>query len=339
MPLNLNTTSVQSLPAALSASPLAAARPQLAVAAAPGSAAASPFAAGQNPNIFSLMSTIVCMMAEMLTAASGQRSPLGAPNLAAASPLGATALPAASPLAASPAAVTFQTLPGGLNQAQTGGAAPLNIFTQDDYRNFLLAGSRGGTTGTAESINSIFADPNSRFARTGNNEFQAAIAGMYANQFKAYALGLDAAFAPGKDINQLSANLVQAQNVQMTPEAEMVSKVAALYRGNLTGSNLYNNPVLKQLLVKWGRSDIASKPNVGDPNGDVQSIGGIVKALNEEPNPQVRQAWLQEIFDFAGNSPVSPSGAVPNVREYQVAINILRGGTLDQLLGNFLNTR
>jgi hypothetical protein len=331
MALNLYTTPVQGQPAALSVSPLGA-RPPAAAATTAAPAAASPFAAAPNQDIFSMLSTILCLMANMLNAASGR------PGNPAANPAVAN-LAGTTPLAtANPAAGTFQQLPGGLNQAQTGGAAPLNVFTQNDYRNFLLAGSQGGRTGTAESINSAFADPGSRFARTGNNEFQAATAGMYANQFKAYALGLDAAFAPGKDINQLSANLVQAQNTQMTPEAEMLSKVAALYRGNLTGSNLYNNPVLKQLLVKWGRTDIASQPNVGNPNGDVQSIGGVVKALNEEPNPEIRKAWLQEIFDFAGNSPTSPSGAVPNVREYQVAIDIVRSGRLDQLLGSFLNT-
>jgi hypothetical protein len=249
-------------------------------------------------------------------------------------PAGTAALPATAgtvPLTQAPPATQS-------NLQATQGTAPLNIFTQDDYRNFLLAGSNGGTTGTAESINSKFADPNSRFARTGNAQFQGAIAGMYANQFKAYALGLDAAYAPGKDINQLSANLVQAQNTQMTPEAELLSKVAATYRGNLTGVNYYNNPALKQLLVQWGRSDIANQPNVGNPNGDVQSIGGVIKALNEEPDPAIRQAWLQQIFDFAGNSPSSPSGAVPNVTQYQQAINIVRGGTLDQLLNSYLAT-
>jgi hypothetical protein len=224
------------------------------------------------------------------------------------------------------------------NIQATNGTAPVNVFTQDDYRNYLLAGSQGGTAGTAEGIFSKFADQNSRFARTGSDQFQGAIAGMYANQFKAYALGLDAAFTPGKDINQLSANLVQAQNVQMTPEAEVLSKVAAVYRGNLTGVNYYDNSKLKQLLVQWGRSDIANQPNVGDPKGDVQSIGGVIKALNEEPDPAIRQAWLQQIFDFAGNSPSSPSGAVPNVAQYQQAINIVRNGGLDQLLNGYLAT-
>jgi hypothetical protein len=118
----------------------------------------------------------------------------------------------------------------------------------------------------------------------------------------------------------------------MTPEAEVLSKVAAVYRG--TGS-LYNNPALQQLLVKWGRTDIAEQPGVGNPLGDVQSIGGVVQALNEEKDPAIRQAWLQDIFDFANNSPSSPSGAVPDVANYQFAIEYVKGGQLNALLNRY----
>ena len=216
------------------------------------------------------------------------------------------------------------------------GSNPISIFNATDYKNFLLAGSQGGTAGTDQGIFSKFANQDSRFAHANNDQFQAAIAGMYANQFKGYALGLDVAFEPGKDINALSNNLVKAGTTRMTPEAEMLSKVAALYRGNLTGVNLYNNGALKNLLTQWGRSDIANKPFTGSQSGDVQSIGGVVQALNEQPDAAVRQKWLQQVFDFAGNTPNSPSGAVPNLPQYQQAINLVRQNTFDTLLNGFL---
>jgi hypothetical protein len=253
------------------------------------------------------------------------------------------AVPGMTPMPTTPAVPGMTPTPTTPPVAATPGVAddgthPVNVFTASDYKNFLLAGSHGGTTGTAESINSKYADPTSRFARTGNTQFQAAIAGMYANQFKGYALGMDVAYTPGKDINKIAQNLTQVEKVQMTPEAEMLSKVAALYRGELTGVNLYDNPKLKTLLTSWGRSDIANQPNVGNPNGDVQSIGGVVKALNEEKNPAIRKAWLQQIFDFAGNSPSSPSGAVPNLPQYQQAINLVRNGSLANLLQSYQQT-
>jgi len=224
-------------------------------------------------------------------------------------------------------------VPGQAIAPTAGSAAPAVQLGQDDFVDFLLAGSRGGTAGTDELIESRFARPGSRFSQAGNNEFQAVIASAYSSQFKAFALGLDAVFAPGKDVNQLAANISRAQSSQFTPEADLLSKVAAVYRGNLTGVNRYNNQALQQVLVRWGRQDLASQPGVGST--DVESIGSVIKALNEQPNPQIRQAWLQDIFDFQNNSPSSPSGAVPNVREYQDAINIVRSGTLDRLLGNY----
>lgn len=213
-------------------------------------------------------------------------------------------------------------------------ASRTTALTQDDAVNFLLAGSKGGTQGTDVSIDGSFANPNSRFANAGANEFDAVVAKLYSEQFKAYALGMDAAFAPGKDINQIAANITRAGNAQFTPEAELLSKVAAVYRGELPGeSSTYDNGVLKNLLVKWGRSDLANRPGVGET--DVESIGSVVQALNEQKDPAIRQAWLQEIFDFKNNSPVSPSGAVPNAKAYQEAIRIVQNGGLDKLLDNY----
>ncbi|MBY0405351.1 MAG: hypothetical protein K2X66_15735, partial [Cyanobacteria bacterium] len=215
-----------------------------------------------------------------------------------------------------------QGVPG---QAQGANGLPsIPKVDPNDFVDFLLAGSQGGQTGTNELIEGRFARPGSKFATAGNNEFQALTAYAYANQFKAFALGKDAVFQPGKDINQLASNLNQAQNTQLAPEAETLANVAALYRGNLTGVNKYDNAKLQQLVASWGRADLAQTPGAGV--SDVESIGIAVKAINEQPDPQIRQAWLQQIFDFQNNSPSSPSGAVPNVRQYQDAINLYRGG-------------
>jgi hypothetical protein len=220
------------------------------------------------------------------------------------------------------------------------GGQKLAIFSAVDYKNFILAGSQGGTQGTDQLIDSRFADPTARFANASNQDFQAAVAGMYANQFKGFALGLDVAFAPGKNIDAIAANLVTAGKTQMTPEAELLSKVAATYRGNLTtgGPNLYNNAALKALLIKWGRTDLANQPSVGSQSGDVQTLGSVIKALNEETDPAIRKAWMQDIFDFAGNTPSSPSGAVPSLPQYQQAVSLVKGGGLDLLLANYLKT-
>lgn len=205
---------------------------------------------------------------------------------------------------------------------------------REDLVDYFLAGSQGGKTSTQEMIDGSFARPGSRFATAGKNEFDAVVAYAYAGQFKAYALGLDVVFNPGDDVNKLSDNLTKALQAPMTSEAEILSKVAAVYRGELTGSSsLYNNKVLKDLLIKWGRTDLANKPHAGV--SDVESIGGVIQALNEEPNADIRKAWLQEIFDFQNNSPLSPSGAVPGIKAYQDAITIVTSGRLDQLLDNY----
>jgi hypothetical protein len=214
-----------------------------------------------------------------------------------------------------------------------GGSPPL---TMDDLVNYVLAGSKGGTSGTDEGIDGAFSDPNSRFAKAGANEFDAVVAKAYAAQFKGYALGLNVAFEPGKiSVQDVAANIFKAQSAKLTPEAELLANVAATYRGDFGNASAYNNPVLRELLIKWGRSDLAAKPLVGLT--DVQSVGSVVQALNEQPDENVRKAWLQDIFDFANNTPVSASGAVPNVKEYQTAITLVRSGAIDQLINNYNN--
>jgi hypothetical protein len=214
------------------------------------------------------------------------------------------------------------------------GASP--PLTRDDLVNYVLAGSQGGQSSTDERIDGRFADPTSRFANAGPNEFDAVIAKAYSAQFKAYASGLNVVYIPGQTtIEQVADGIAQGQSIQMQPEAELLAEVAATYRGDLTGANLYDNAVLQKLLVSWGRTDLASQPAVGQ--ADVQSIGSVVRALNEEPNASIRHQWLQQIFDFDNNTASSPSGAVPNLQAYQQAISLVRGGALDQLVNNFNN--
>src|SRR5690606_34726671 len=109
-----------------------------------------------------------------------------------------------------------------------------------------LAGSKGGTAMTDQGIFGQYADPNSRFANAGENEFDAVIAKAYAAQFKAYALGLDVVFNSGEDTPQkIANNIAIGQQTQFTPEAELLSQVAAVYRGDFGGRSAYNNPALK----------------------------------------------------------------------------------------------
>lgn len=246
---------------------------------------------------------------------------------------GLPSLPGMGAGAPAPAAPVAPSAPMAPAAPAAKGSPPL---TMDDLVNYVLAGSKGGKSGTDEGIDGAFADPNSRFANAGANEFDAVVAKAYAAQFKAYALGLNAAFEPGKTtVQEVAANIFKAQSTQMTPEAELLAQVAATYRGDFGNASAYNNPVLKQLLISWGRTDLASKPLVGLT--DVQSVGSVIQALNEQPDENVRKAWLQDIFDFANNTPVSASGAVPNVKEYQTAITLVRSGTIDQLINNYNN--
>lgn len=208
-------------------------------------------------------------------------------------------------------------------------------LTQDDLVNFVLAGSRGGTTTTDQAIDGRFANPNSRFAQAGANEFDAVVAKAYAAQFKAYALGLNVVFNPGDNPQTTANNIMTGQMTTMKPEAELLAHVAATYRGDFGGASVYNNPALKQLLVSWGRSDLANQPLVGVT--DVQSVGSVIRALNEQPDPTIRQTWLQQIFDFQNNTPSSPSGAVPSLPQYQVAVAMVKNGILDQLIVNYQN--
>ncbi|HEY9687075.1 MAG TPA: hypothetical protein V6C52_08890 [Coleofasciculaceae cyanobacterium] len=203
--------------------------------------------------------------------------------------------------------------------------------------NYILGQSHSGTTaaGVDDKIFGAYMQQDSKFAQAGANEFDGAIAKAYTAQFKGYAMGLNVAYKPGDNMDEIAANLEKGQATKMTAEAETVANVAAIYRGDLSGGGAYDNPALKKLVASWGRQDIANQPGMGD--GDIQSVGGTVKALNEEPDPAKRQAWLQQIFDFQNNSPNSPSGAVPQsgLVNYQKAISLYRNGTVDQLANNY----
>ncbi|MBX2859914.1 MAG: hypothetical protein KTR14_01675 [Vampirovibrio sp.] len=220
-------------------------------------------------------------------------------------------------------------LPGTQPPAPTGTA-----LAQDDYLNYLLAQTQGGATGVNKRLDSRFSTPGSRFANATPDQFDAVVAQVYADQIKGYALGLPVAYSPGDDLNQIAGSIQQAANTPFTPEADLLSKVAATYLGDLGGNGNYDHQAMQNLLVQWGRADLAAKPGVGQ--FDVQSIGSVVQALNEEPDPATRQAWLGQIFSgFTGGPPTSPSGAVPDIQQYLNAINLVQGGALDQLLQGY----
>lgn len=306
-------------------------------------------------NMMVMMMQLMQQMISMMLGQSAQQSAAQQPATQAQQPFGNVlnsnpapastgygSTPAPAPAApATPAPTTSTPATGGaygggstgaVSNANFGNAAPL---TQDDYTNYVLASTRGGTSMVDEGIFARYSDPNSRFATAGANEFDAVTAKIYAGQFKAYAMGEDVVFTPGKDVNQIAGNIAKGNQTPMTQEAELIAHVAAVYRGDFGNQGAYNNPALKQLLVSWGRNDIANQAGVGD--GDVQSVGGVIKALNEERDPAVRQAWIQQIFDFQNNTPTSPSGAVPNVESYQNAVAMVQGGAFDQLLQNYTN--
>jgi hypothetical protein len=218
------------------------------------------------------------------------------------------------------------------------GAADNIQFSKDDALNYILGSTQGGKITQEASIFSSYANPNSRFANIGDtNEFDAVVAKVYASQFAGYAAGIDVVYNPGDKINTIADNIAQSQQLynQLTPEAQLFADVASVYRGDFGNRGNYNHSVMKDLLVSWGRQDIANQSLVGVDGADAQTIGGIVKALNEEKDPATRQTWLQQIFDFSNNTPSSPSGAVPNISDYQNAINLVQSGAIDKLMENY----
>jgi hypothetical protein len=273
-------------------------------------------------DLSSLITSIIDVCKKLITALGGS-SATGA-GTAAASTTG------------TPAATT------GTTAAATGTAtAARTQFNQEDAKNYILGSSRGGTIVQEPSISSNYSDKNSRFYKIGNtNEFDAVVQKIYSAQFAGYAKGLDIVYNPGTDnIDTIAGNIVKAQDAYngLNADARLFADVAATYRGDFGNRGAYNNPALKQLLTSWGRTDLANAQFVGDPSADAQTIGAVTQALNEQTDPTIRKQWMQQIFDFQNNTASSPSGAVPDVADYQKAIAIVKSGTLDKLMQNYVN--
>jgi len=214
---------------------------------------------------------------------------------------------------------------------------PIPPLTNNDIYNYILGGTMGGTATASASNFTMYMQPNSRLATAGINEYNAAVALIYYYQFKAYIGYLDVVFSFGDDtVQEITNNIARGSYYQMkTPEADLLLRVAAVYRGVLCdGGGVYNNPEMKKLLIQWGRSDLASQPGVGDT--DIESIANVAQAIDEQTDPVIRRKWLDEVYNFDDNlHPYSPSGAVPSLRAYQCAIDILRNGTFTQLMDNY----
>lgn len=215
---------------------------------------------------------------------------------------------------------------------------PIPPLTREDIYNYILGGSKGGTTSAGVANSTMYMLPGTRLPNAGYNELQAVIAVIYYYQIKAHIAYKDVVFnfEAGDKVDDIVDNIASGSAVQLrTQEADTLLKVAVVYKGDLCGFGEYNNPAMKQLLLKWGRADLATENGVGET--DIESIGLVAQAIDEEPDPEIRREWLAEVYKFYDNvHPESPSGAVPQLREYQCAIDVTQDGTIDRLIDNYV---
>jgi hypothetical protein len=215
---------------------------------------------------------------------------------------------------------------------------PIPPLEREDILNYILGGTKGGTATAGVANSTMYMVPGSRMPTSGENEYDAAVALIYYYQIKAHIAYTDVVFnfEDGDKVNDIVDDIASGSAVQLrTPEADALLKVAVIYKGDLCGFGNYNNPGMKQLLIKWGRADLANENGVGDT--DIESIGLVAQAIDEEPDQEKRREWLAEIYKFYDNlHPQSPSGAVPQLREYQCAIDIVQDGTFDRLIDNYV---
>lgn len=174
----------------------------------------------------------------------------------------------------------------------------------NDFLSYLQAQRLGGTLEGKTGIAQRDALPGTRFAQVENPQaWQASVARNYAYQFAAYAVGADALSAQGLEAGQQALS-------QMSPDAQLFTQVASVFKGNLLqGPGFYNNPGLKQLLISRGLTELANRPGVGET--DVQSIGAITIALNQG------RLSLQDIIS---------SGTIDNMDRYQQVIHYVQQG-------------
>jgi hypothetical protein len=214
---------------------------------------------------------------------------------------------------------------------------PVPPLTRSDIYNLLLGGTKGGTTSAGVQNSQEYMEPNSRLRTAGQNEYNAVAAVIYYDQIKGHIAYRDVVYNfPDDSINDIADSIASGSAVQLrTQEADILLKVAVIYKGIMCGFGEYNNPALKQLLVKWGRTDLAGEVGVGET--DIESIGLTAQAIDEQPDPQIRREWLSEIYSFSDNlHPQSPSGAVPQLREYQCSVDLSQDGTIDRLIDNYV---
>ena len=215
---------------------------------------------------------------------------------------------------------------------------PIPPLEREDILNYILGGTKGGTATAGVQNSTSYMVPNSRMPTAGENEYDGSVALIYYYQIKAHIAYTDVVFnfEDGDKVKDIVDNISSGSAVQLrTPEADTLLKVAVTYKGDLCGFGEYNNPGMKQLILKWGRPDLANELGVGET--DIESIGLVAQAIDEEPDQEKRREWLAEIYVFYDNiNPRSPSGAVPQLREYQCAIDINADGTFDRLVDNYV---
>lgn len=189
--------------------------------------------------------------------------------------------------------------PGG----QPGGVPPYPSDPRD-FASYLEAQRKGGALQGNTSISQADALPGTRFAQVQNpNAWHASVGRNYAYQFAAYAVGADPLSPEG-----LAQGAAQFGN--MSPDAQLFTQVASVFKGNMIGGpGFYNNPGLKELLISRGLGDLANRPGVGQ--SDVQTIGAITQALNRGA------LTLNDIIQ---------SGTIDNMDRYFQVINYVQGG-------------
>ena len=200
-----------------------------------------------------------------------------------------------------------------------------------EFASYLQMQVKGGALQGSTTVREADAIPGTNLAKTEDPTlWNAGVARAYTYQFAAQA-AQDNYNTPRGTYDPLTAeglqNGVSAFN-HMTPEAQLFTQVASVYKGNLLdGPGNYDNAALGNLLLTKAQTtgdshlaQLAYGPNVGQT--DVQTIGAITNALNGG------KISLNDIV---------ASGAIPpqNMARYQQVISYVSNGAFNQDLGKF----
>lgn len=194
---------------------------------------------------------------------------------------------------------------GGLYGGTTTSAlVPPGPSDPQDFASYLQAQRLGGTLEGKTGIAQKDAIPGTRFGRVADpTAWNADVARNYAYQFAAFATGANPLTPEGLAAGQRSFP-------SMSPDAQLFTQVASVFKGNLLGGpGFYNNPGLKQLLLSRGLTDLANQAGVGET--DVQSIGAITQALNRGA------LTLQDVIN---------SGTIDHLDRYGQVISYVQNG-------------